>query len=332
MDQSLSVGHPPPAGTSIPTWWQPGLAILGMCLLAAGAALACRCYGTAALAIGSGAMVLGVLAFALHATGQTRAANPARPRVLAGGLTRLVAAVCGGKEPIETLERVEGAQQELARLVAGILHDLKLQRREVARLEHEMSQRVAQRTEALEHKYNCLQTQATRDSLTGLFNRHWYDRHLPGVVEQTAAAGGELCLLMLDLDNFKYLNDTLGHAAGDGFLRDVGNIIHSTIRPDDPAFRCGGDEFVVALPGVGLGEGQAVARRLGELIDALGRRQRLKYPAGCSIGVACLSELDDGTLPALTALADGRLYETKARRRAASAPRNVELTALRKSA
>jgi len=69
------------------------------------------------------------------------------------------------------------------------------------------------------------------------------DQYLPQMVEKCRGAENRSSVLMIDVDHFKLLNDTLGHAAGDDFLRDIGQIIQSTIRDQDAAFRCGGDEF-----------------------------------------------------------------------------------------
>ncbi|MGA2499451.1 MAG: GGDEF domain-containing protein [Tepidisphaeraceae bacterium] len=248
-------------------------------------------------------------------------------------LDQLTREVHAGREPLETLSAFTGPLASLAGAIHDILHDLRQQKHEMARIRLEMAQRVAQRTAAVEHKYNSLQNQATRDSMTGLLNRRSYDRHLPQAFEQAVAKRADLTILMLDLDNFKFLNDTNGHAAGDEFLRDVGHVIRSTVRPIDLPFRCGGDEFVIALVETSVQGGLAVKRRLEMLLDALGRNTKLAYPPGCSIGMASISELARPTLEDLMAAADKRLYEAKSKRKSLKAPRDPgDAALLRKSA
>ena len=98
--------------------------------------------------------------------------------------------------------------------------------------------------------------QATRDALTGLLNRRSLDIEIDRAVEQFQSVGTDACLLMIDIDHFKGLNDTLGHAAGDELLKSIAQIMRSAIRNSDQAFRCGGDEFVILLGGCGIRAGQ----------------------------------------------------------------------------
>ena len=162
--------------------------------------------------------------------------------------------------------------------------------------------------------------QATRDPLTGLFNRRFLDQYLPQAVQRHRAdkGRGDLCLMMLDVDHFKVLNDTLGHAAGDEFLKAVGQLIRSSIRGEDAAFRCGGDEFVIVLPGCGAAGGRAMADRLGSLVDALGRTLRVPKRPRLSIGLGTLSQLTDPTPERLLDEADRALYEVKSAHHAAA--------------
>jgi diguanylate cyclase (GGDEF)-like protein len=204
--------------------------------------------------------------------------------------------------------------------VESLLRDLRQHRADVAQLELELSQRVANRTDALERSMAALKQQATKDGLTGLNNRRMFDVHLPLLVERCRAKRLPLTLLMIDVDDFKLLNDTLGHAAGDEFLRSLGQIVRSTLRATDLAYRYGGDEFVVAIPGGSRDEGDVVARRLASLIDALGKTLKVASPPRLSIGLMCSTELAvDAGAEDLLREADRLLYETKAARKAAKA-------------
>jgi diguanylate cyclase (GGDEF)-like protein len=190
-----------------------------------------------------------------------------------------------------------------------------------------MRQRVATRTDALERQIGSLRQQASRDGLSGLFNRRMFDAYLPKIAQKCADERMDLAVLMIDVDNFKVLNDTLGHAAGDELLRDIAQIIRSGVRDQDAPFRLGGDEFVILLPGAGLEPAHGLARRLTELVDARAKTLRVEKSPRLSIGIAALSEIPSGEPVHLVQMADERLYAVKGARKRGPAP-----TPLRKSA
>ena len=230
-------------------------------------------------------------------------------------LETLLPQVRQGELPIESLSEVPGRLAGVARVCQELLRDLKQQRAEVTQLEAEMRQRVAHRTQALERTIGALRQQAVRDPLTGLYNRRALEAYLPEVIQRAKAAKTPLCVLMIDVDHFKVLNDTLGHAAGDQMLKSIGQLIRSTIRENDVAFRCGGDEFVVVLEGHDEQAGQGLANRLSSLVDALGKTFRVSRPPRLSIGVSSLATVSEPTPQALLHRADQHLYEVKASRR-----------------
>ena len=220
-----------------------------------------------------------------------------------------------GEAPIDELSRITGPLASFRGTIQDMLRELRQNKVELAICQHEMRQRIAQRTDALERLVGTLRQQANRDSLTGLYNRRMFDQHLPTIVDRSGGAAADLCLLMLDLDNFKTLNDTLGHAAGDELLRTVGQLIRSSIRDQDLAFRCGGDEFVIVLPDHGHTVGHALARQLVCLVDEIGRTLKCVPAIGISAGLVCLSEIPDAPPSSLLVEADKRLYATKASRK-----------------
>ncbi len=126
-----------------------------------------------------------------------------------------------------------------------------------------------------------------RDALTQLLTRQFLDERLPQMMNEAEALGIPLTLIMLDLDHFKQVNDTFGHAAGDLVLERVSETLRAAVRSRDPAVRMGGEELAVFLPHTPLLEGFYVAERLRRDIEELDFEDRvpgLKVTA--SIGVA----------------------------------------------
>lgn len=221
-----------------------------------------------------------------------------------------------GQAPIDDLKSVGGGLSPLIPLLRQLLYELREKEQAIRQLDCEMSLRVAQRTMALERQIGSLRHQATRDVLTGLFNRRMLDACLPGLARQCIDQKIDLSLLLIDVDDFKLLNDTLGHQAGDELLRDLGQLIRSGIRQQDCAFRVGGDEFIIAMPGSGPDAAQSFARRLCDLIDELTRPLRLTRKPRLSVGWVCLSQLGGKpTVRELIEIADRRLYQMKSARR-----------------
>jgi diguanylate cyclase (GGDEF)-like protein len=204
----------------------------------------------------------------------------------------------------------------LASLVQSMLRDLRDQRRAMAVIEAEMNTRVINRTDALQRSIAGLRSQASRDALTGLFNRRMLDENLPGLIEQCHTEDLPLSALMIDVDHFKNLNDTLGHASGDEALKSIGQIIRSAVRDGDLAYRLGGDEFAILLPGSDRSAGVKLAQRLETLVDSLAKTMRVNPRPRLSIGIATLSELNDRTAEALMRQADAAAYAIKAARKA----------------
>jgi len=93
-----------------------------------------------------------------------------------------------------------------------------------------------------------LRDQSIKDALTGLFNRRYLEETLEREISRSVRSGNSIGLMMLDIDHFKEFNDIFGHSGGDTLMRELGALLHSTIRVEDVACRYGGDEFVVMLP------------------------------------------------------------------------------------
>ncbi len=156
---------------------------------------------------------------------------------------------------------------------------------------------------------------STTDVVTGGFNRLQVEKNLAVEMARAARFERPLSLLMFDLDNFKIVNDTHGHAAGDEILREVWHCAMDTVREIDTVARYGGDEFLIVLPEAGAPDAQAIGERLqSEVTARLGARFGANSPeAGVTLSIGITSFHDREPLPIeqLIARADDRLYEAK---------------------
>jgi len=150
------------------------------------------------------------------------------------------------------------------------------------------------------------------DPLTGLMNRAMFQDSLRAAIARAQRSGTRLALLFLDLDRFKYVNDTLGHAAGDIVLVQVAARFRARIRGSDTVARLGGDEFTVILEGIERSDDAAVLAKslLADLQLPVAIGNNDFYP-GASIGIA-IYPFDDTTAEGLTSKADTAMYGAKA--------------------
>ncbi len=144
------------------------------------------------------------------------------------------------------------------------------------------------------------------DSLTGLLNHRTVIEELVTEIRRFQRLGDPLSILMLDLDNFKGVNDTYGHLVGDMVLQVASNCINSCIRNIDLVGRYGGEEFLVALPDATLQDACEVAERIREKVEAHRFKQGFKLTI--SIGAA---EYSEGSAQDLIDAADQQLYRAK---------------------
>jgi diguanylate cyclase (GGDEF)-like protein len=168
-----------------------------------------------------------------------------------------------------------------------------------------------------------LRTQALRDPLTGLYNRRYMEDVLERYANLAERNGSSLSAIMIDLDQFKRLNDEHGHAVGDAVLRAVASSIVGAIRPSDVACRYGGEELVVLLPDCSLGEAVGKAELLRGRIESLSDIHGTRITA--SLGVATMPETATNMTEILPS-ADAALYRAKqaGRNRAEAAVRRPE--------
>ncbi|ALF89533.1 MULTISPECIES: sensor domain-containing diguanylate cyclase [Ralstonia solanacearum species complex] len=158
-----------------------------------------------------------------------------------------------------------------------------------------------------------LRALSTTDHLTGLLNRAGFEERLSAALAQAASEGTAGALLLLDLDGFKVVNDTYGHAAGDALLRTFAQRLARAVRPCDGVARFGGDEFVVILERLAQpDDAKAVAHHILAACNRPFRLGEIAVRVGASIGIA---RFDAGTLAqsAVFEAADEALYEAKSR-------------------
>ena len=158
-----------------------------------------------------------------------------------------------------------------------------------------------------------LQIMADQDPLTGLRNRRGFQARLNDHMIHIERYGAIGALLMVDLDNFKYHNDTLGHDVGDQLLVAVANRLEARLRASDVIGRHGGDEFVVLLPDATREQAEIVAAKLIEQVrtSVPATGVELVKPIGASVGIVCFEQV--GPLPVDSAMvyADRAMYQAK---------------------
>ncbi|MGE3690868.1 MAG: diguanylate cyclase [Novosphingobium sp.] len=153
-----------------------------------------------------------------------------------------------------------------------------------------------------------LRTQSLRDPLTGLYNRRYMEDALSRYISLNERTGGATSVLMIDLDNFKALNDQHGHGKGDAVLRDVAAQLVGSLRPSDVVSRYGGEELLVILPGCDSQDAFLKAEVIRHRIESLSEAHGAAISA--SIGIASVPETSAGASDVVP-MADAALYAAK---------------------
>ncbi len=190
-----------------------------------------------------------------------------------------------------------------------------------------IAERILDLQEKLTNSRRQMEVLAMQDTLTGLLNRRAiHDRALAELNRlKRGTAAAPLSVIMLDIDYFKEVNDAFGHEAGDSVLQKFAELLAQQLRSYDGLGRCGGEEFLMLLPGTGVVEAQAVAERIRAAVEkAASTLQPAPYPDGqnplsASLGVASIETFDpaqDDTgsehwLDELVRAADQALYRAK---------------------
>ena len=168
-------------------------------------------------------------------------------------------------------------------------------------------------TEWLQGVIDALVDLSSRDPLTGLANRRSFDLALAREVDRVARSGEPALLLAVDIDHFKRINDTHGHAAGDVVLKAVAAALVETVRPMDLVARIGGEEFAIILPNCPSAFGETVAERLRRAVERLSIAVGPQAPLSVhiSIGGAFAPQWVRSTPGVWSERADLQLYRAK---------------------
>ncbi len=166
---------------------------------------------------------------------------------------------------------------------------------------------VNERTQQLQEMHDRLEQLAITDSLTGVYNRMKGDELLEQELSRFRRYRSPLSVILLDLDNFKNINDTLGHGAGDEVLRGVGSVLAEAVRESDVPARWGGEEFLILCPESNLPDAVELAERLRLLIEDLSFGSGLGVQASFGVSEA----RSEDTRESLVERTDKALYRAK---------------------
>jgi diguanylate cyclase (GGDEF)-like protein len=155
---------------------------------------------------------------------------------------------------------------------------------------------------------------ATRDLLTGLYNRNYFNETIIRDIQKARRYHEKLSMILIDIDNFKYINDTFGHLHGDGVIKECANILSRSVRRSDFLCRYGGDEFVIVTPKPDCKDNDPLLERIKEQLDKWNSQYATAdYTLSFSIGCASWNEEKD--IMDVLHEADQNMYQDKQRKR-----------------
>src|SRR5438477_612445 len=179
----------------------------------------------------------------------------------------------------------------------------------------ELRDRLRERKRELQDAIGTIQAMATRDEVTGLYNRAFFTESLGHALAQAERHGRSLALLFIDVDRFKLINDSLGHAVGDEALREIGGRIAGCVRGSDLVARLGGDEFVALIESVSAPQAlHEIAQKIIEAVAHPLALDRRELALSVSIGVVTMPG-DGSDAATLMRNADVAMYRAKAQGR-----------------
>jgi diguanylate cyclase (GGDEF)-like protein len=176
-----------------------------------------------------------------------------------------------------------------------------------------LADKLYQKNTELEKANDRLRSLSLTDELTGLNNRRGFMILATGLLKFARRAGHPLCLLYIDMDSLKHINDSLGHAEGDMALTHFSHILTETFRDSDVIARLGGDEFVILTIGASQGDLAGIQTRLQGNVDTYNLQSVRGYALSFSLGVIWVDL--NSTMEALLAQADAAMYKHKQSRK-----------------
>lgn len=150
---------------------------------------------------------------------------------------------------------------------------------------------------------------AETDQLTGIANRRSFENEIKRRFSEQQRDGRGFCLMVIDVDGFKRINDQFGHSEGDRLLQEIASVVENNVRTSDIVYRVGGDEFSIILPGSTLQQCEFAAQRLVRETVRMIQDQMGDIPVGLSIGLAASTA--DREIDALIKAADEAMYRAK---------------------
>lgn len=199
----------------------------------------------------------------------------------------------------------------LAQHLREIAHELAAAKAKATRVERTAQWQFRAREGGLNRQLRRAKDQATIDPLTKLHNRAGLDRELERVFAAQRTRDEDLAVVMIDVDQFKHLNDTQGHKAGDEVLAFLGELLRGTLRPGDQAIRYGGDEFLLLLPDVSGSQAISIVERVIKQFGQYTSSISSTDPPTLSAGIASLKADQPATGHELVTKADEALYRAK---------------------
>ena len=175
--------------------------------------------------------------------------------------------------------------QNLKTIVDGVAAATRAMESRTKKLENQLEASAGEVT-TLRERMEAVRQESLVDPLTGLANRRAFDQHISAAIAEATTEGGDLCVLMGDVDHFKKFNDTWGHATGDQVLRLVAQCFKSNVKGRDTAARFGGEEFVVILPDTSLTNARRVAEQIRKAVES---KKIVKRSTGETLGSITLS-------------------------------------------
>ncbi|NOT00412.1 MAG: diguanylate cyclase [Phycisphaerales bacterium] len=209
------------------------------------------------------------------------------------------------------MDLIGGDVGRLAHQIIKLVGESRNSRARLGQLKRTMDARVEYQTRQVQSMLKRAEREAWIDPLTKLGNRRLLDDRLDTLIADQRKRGEDLAMIAFDVDHFKKLNDTLGHAAGDELLRFMGELLRGSLRVSDIGLRLGGDEFAVILLGASIEEAAETADRLIKLFGQRASVIQTDPRPAISAGVASLKyhKIEDGA--GLSAAADAGLYRAK---------------------